>query len=165
MARFSVVCFVYVNFVIGLAAANEKLQTIVQPNTESFPHSPAPSPSSDEHLYKAQAPVNRKLGNHHQAKKQQPSIAPGVSPSKGDKNAHSMGDEIAPSRPNIEEDVGIQGQGSLLAKPQHHHAMDKSVAGGGVILGGLATTFLVAVFCYIRATKRHNSESASEVSV
>ncbi|EOA32607.1 hypothetical protein CARUB_v10015901mg [Capsella rubella] len=38
---------------------------------------------------------------------------------------------------------------------EHHHStVDKSVAGGGVILGGLATTFLVAVFCYIRATRK-----------
>lgn len=47
-----------------------------------------------------------------------------------------------------------------LAK-QHHSSVDKSVAGGGVILGGLAMTFLVAVFCYIRATGRHKSEAAS----
>lgn len=40
----------------------------------------------------------------------------------------------------------------------HHRSVDKSVAGGGVILGGLATTFLVAVFCYIRATGRRKAE-------
>ncbi|KAL8036671.1 hypothetical protein ABFX02_12G173500 [Erythranthe guttata] len=43
----------------------------------------------------------------------------------------------------------------------NHHGVDKSIAGGGVILGGLATTFLVAVFCYIRATGRKNAEPAS----
>ncbi|KAF7845439.1 hypothetical protein G2W53_002344 [Senna tora] len=37
-----------------------------------------------------------------------------------------------------------------------HHSVDKSIAGGGVILGGLATTFFLSVFCYIRATARHN---------
>lgn len=36
----------------------------------------------------------------------------------------------------------------------HHHNVDKSVAGGGVIIAGLATAFVVAIFCYIRATRR-----------
>ena len=35
-----------------------------------------------------------------------------------------------------------------------HHKVDKSIAGGGVIIGGLATAFVVAIFCYIRATRR-----------
>ncbi|GMH10182.1 hypothetical protein Nepgr_012023 [Nepenthes gracilis] len=36
---------------------------------------------------------------------------------------------------------------------------DKSVTGGVVILGGLASTFLVAVFCYIRATGRKHAQN------
>lgn len=42
-----------------------------------------------------------------------------------------------------------------VRRGHHHSTVDRSVAGGGVILGGLATTFLVAVFCYIRATRKH----------
>lgn len=40
----------------------------------------------------------------------------------------------------------------------HHHRgfMDNSIVGVGVVLGGLATIFSVAIFCYIRATARHN---------
>ncbi|KAJ6745150.1 hypothetical protein OIU79_031324 [Salix purpurea] len=39
---------------------------------------------------------------------------------------------------------------------KHHSPSDKSVAGGGVILGGLVTAIFAAVFCYIRVTrKRH----------
>ncbi|KAI3992280.1 hypothetical protein MKX01_030001 [Papaver californicum] len=43
----------------------------------------------------------------------------------------------------------------------HHrsHPSQKSVAGGGVILGGLAATFLVSIGCYIRATRRKNSSN------
>ncbi|KAK9127024.1 hypothetical protein Scep_015870 [Stephania cephalantha] len=37
---------------------------------------------------------------------------------------------------------------------KHHHSVDKSIAGGGVIIGGLATTFIVSIICYIRATRR-----------
>lgn len=36
-----------------------------------------------------------------------------------------------------------------------HHS-DKSVAGGGVIIGGLVTAVFAAVFCYIRVTRRRN---------
>lgn len=41
-----------------------------------------------------------------------------------------------------------------VRRGHHHSTVDRSVAGGGVILGGLATTFCVAVFCYIRATRK-----------
>ncbi|KAL1193856.1 hypothetical protein V5N11_031982 [Cardamine amara subsp. amara] len=52
-----------------------------------------------------------------------------------------------------------------IERDHHHSTVERSVAGGGVILGGLATTFLVAVFCYIRATgkhKPHYDESETE---
>ncbi|VVA96969.1 unnamed protein product [Arabis nemorensis] len=41
-----------------------------------------------------------------------------------------------------------------VRRGHHHSTVDRSVAGGGVIIGGLATTFFVAVFCYIRATRK-----------
>ncbi|XP_058076264.1 uncharacterized protein LOC131224832 [Magnolia sinica] len=41
---------------------------------------------------------------------------------------------------------------------KHHHT-DKSVAGAGVILGGLATAIIATVFCYIRVTRRRNGEN------
>lgn len=37
---------------------------------------------------------------------------------------------------------------------KHHSSSDKSVAGGGVIIGGLATAIFAAVFCYIRVTRK-----------
>ncbi|KAM3217182.1 hypothetical protein P3L10_026625 [Capsicum annuum] len=49
-------------------------------------------------------------------------------------------------------------------KIKHHHSVDKSIFGGGVILGGLATTFFVAIFCYIRATRRKNNVEPSSPS-
>ncbi|GFS36733.1 RING/U-box superfamily protein [Actinidia rufa] len=39
-----------------------------------------------------------------------------------------------------------------------HHSSDKSVAGGGVIIGGLATAIFAAVYCYIRVTRRRDTE-------
>lgn len=38
------------------------------------------------------------------------------------------------------------------------HKTDKSMAGGGVIIGGLATAIFAAVFCYIRVTRKRNTE-------
>ncbi|KAE8654807.1 putative FASCICLIN-like arabinogalactan protein 21 precursor [Hibiscus syriacus] len=37
-----------------------------------------------------------------------------------------------------------------------HHASDSSMAGGGVIIGGLATAVFLAVFAYIRVTRKIN---------
>lgn len=34
------------------------------------------------------------------------------------------------------------------------HHVDKSIAGGGVIIGGLATAIFASVVCYIRVTRR-----------
>lgn len=39
-----------------------------------------------------------------------------------------------------------------------HHSSDKSVAGGGVIIGGLVTAIFAAVYCYIRVTRRKHAD-------
>ncbi|XP_055801902.1 uncharacterized protein LOC129871063 [Solanum dulcamara] len=41
-----------------------------------------------------------------------------------------------------------------ILKLRHHHSTDKSVAGGGVIIGGLVTAIFAAVYCYIRVTRK-----------
>ncbi|CAN1770135.1 hypothetical protein LINPERHAP1_LOCUS11515 [Linum perenne] len=70
--------------------------------------------------------------------------------------------ENASSVPKSEEEMDIAPVQQQEVH-HHHHSVDKSVAGGGVILGGLATTFLVAIFCYIRATGRDKPETISKV--
>lgn len=55
------------------------------------------------------------------------------------------------------EEAAPAGQEEEIKTTHHRRSFDKSVAGGGVILGGLATTFLVAIFCYIRATRRRRA--------
>ncbi|KAL3839474.1 hypothetical protein ACJIZ3_024065 [Penstemon smallii] len=83
---------------------------------------------------------------------------------------HNIQDKIAMSSPGppsespeFSGEVSESGETGSGAPEQvmkinhhHHHSIDSSIAGGGVILGGLATTFLVAIFCYIRATRRKN---------
>ncbi|KAB2098364.1 hypothetical protein ES319_A01G233800v1 [Gossypium barbadense] len=63
--------------------------------------------------------------------------------------------QALPHTNNGENMGGFEGKAAVHLQKHQHHSMDKSIAGGGVILGGLATTFLVAVFCYVRATRRH----------
>ncbi|CAI8616060.1 unnamed protein product [Vicia faba] len=40
-----------------------------------------------------------------------------------------------------------------------HHSTDKSVAGGGVIIGGLVTAIFAAVFSYIRVTRKRDRDT------
>lgn len=63
----------------------------------------------------------------------------------------ASGEEIAPAGQEEE----------MEANHHRRHPIDRSVAGGGVIVGGLATAFLVAVFCYIQATRRKSAEPGS----
>ncbi|KAG6751367.1 hypothetical protein POTOM_045901 [Populus tomentosa] len=45
-----------------------------------------------------------------------------------------------------------------------HHSSDKSVAGGGVIIGGLATATFAAVFCYIKVTRKRHGDQVQKYS-
>ncbi|GAV65452.1 hypothetical protein CFOL_v3_08967 [Cephalotus follicularis] len=124
---------------IGLAITTEMGQAIVQEIAPSYSNPP---------VYQAEAPMIRKLGKQH-PKMVKSLGAPSVSPSEEPQEMHS-------TEGAMENLSTVHGQDIILKK--NHHSVDKSVAGGGVILGGLATTFLVAVFCYIKATAtgRHN---------
>lgn len=128
---------------------------------------PAQSPSSDQRTNTAEPSIGRKLGKH-QHKQVSFSGTPSPSPSEAPKSEKKMHASSEGSIPNHQkasvephdEVLGSQGHQVHLLK-QHHHSFDKSIAGGGVILGGLATTFLVSIFCYIRATGRHKSETTA----
>ncbi|PPE00325.1 hypothetical protein GOBAR_DD02636 [Gossypium barbadense] len=147
MAQLLLLCFFLINAFVAMAASE---------------NAPAPAPGEP---YKAEAPTIRKLGKHQLLKTFD--NAPASSPSQAPhtkKNMHptvgspSADHTAAITEPNKEENVSVEGE-AIHLQNHHHHSMDKSVAGGGVILGGLATTFLVAVFCYIRATGRHKPET------
>lgn len=128
---------------MGLAMANGK--THIQSSSSTLlPSPPAPSPADE-------ATMIRKLGKH-QPKMTKFSDPPALSPSK-----ETTSSEQTPMVAVTEENFSIE-----IHHRKPHHSVDKSVAGGGVILGGLATTFLVAIFCYIRATKR--SHKAAEIA-
>ncbi|CAI9766245.1 unnamed protein product [Fraxinus pennsylvanica] len=102
----------------------------------------------------------RKLGKHrHTILKSV--AAPSLSPSELPKTKENM---------PFSREVSSSGQENGTSQVEEikishrHHSFDKSVAGGGVILGGLATAFLVAVFCYIRVTGRKNADPGSPIN-
>jgi hypothetical protein len=167
MAQLLLLCLVLADAFVGLAMASEKVQTMVQSSPAPSSHPQAPT----QNLYDAQAPNIRKLGKHHLHKMVQSFVAPIHSPSiapdhQAQENVHSKRETSSSyqikssSEPSsTEESASIHVQDIHL--PNHHHSVDKSIAGGGVILGGLAAVFLVAVFRYIRATGRHKAGASS----
>ncbi|PIN06110.1 hypothetical protein CDL12_21339 [Handroanthus impetiginosus] len=78
--------------------------------------------------------------------------------------AESPKSEFSREAASAEESTGAGAQEEVMKTNHHHRSIDKSVAGGGVILGGLAAVFLAAVFCYIRATGRKAAEPGSPTS-
>ncbi|KAM1525301.1 hypothetical protein COP2_009992 [Malus domestica] len=144
MAQYQFLLLFLILGATSVTMANEVAhQTLEQSTLASLSSNPAPSPFP---------PITRKLGKHDPSKTNpKSSDAPALSP----RSAPSPTSET----PETGESVSILEQEIHIQK--HHHSMDKSVAGGGVILGGLATTFLVAIFCYIRATAKHEGSVTS----
>lgn len=54
-----------------------------------------------------------------------------------------------------EAPAGVEAAAAAAAATKHR-STDKSVAGGGVIIGGLVTAFFASVFCYIRVTRKRD---------
>ncbi|KAL6136827.1 hypothetical protein ACLB2K_062122 [Fragaria x ananassa] len=67
--------------------------------------------------------------------------------------SHSMEESQVAEGPSIRK----------LGSSKHHQ--DKSVAGGGVIIGGLVTAIFAAVFCYIRVTRKRGEKPEYEDGV
>ncbi|XP_048127417.1 uncharacterized protein LOC125312653 [Rhodamnia argentea] len=52
--------------------------------------------------------------------------------------------------------LGAEAVAETVVATTKHRSSDKSVAGGGVIIGGLVTAIFAAVFCYIRVTRKRD---------
>ncbi|CAL0324751.1 unnamed protein product [Lupinus luteus] len=163
MTRILFLCFLLANTFIGPAIATNELEIIFQSLSAPSSNPPAQSPSSDKRTITDEPSIGRKFGKHQQHKKVSTSNTPIPSPSEApqiEKKMHASSEGISipnHQKTSVEPHEEVLGSQVHFVK-QHHHSYDKSIAGGGVILGGLATTFLVTVFCYIRATGRHKSE-------
>lgn len=172
MARFILVCFILADaLIVSLALAN----------APSLSNPPALSPSNIQNTaMAAEAPTVRRLGKHHKSKVVSSSDARPLSPSSANRDPeiakapvieveqpagkHSTEEHASLNQPALTEPKNQESelaQGPVNRRLAKHHSNDKSIAGGGVILGGLATTFLVSVFCYIRATGRRNEETTA----
>ncbi|GMN67526.1 hypothetical protein TIFTF001_036584 [Ficus carica] len=133
------------NTQVGLALAHS--------SSETFSNPLAPSPSK-------LAEPSMAMNNIRKQAKHQSELETTTTTTKSSGSASSS---QTPLQATTEHSADIHVQNVDLDHKKHH-SVDKSVAGGGVILGGLATTFLVAVFCYIRATGRHKNEFSSTTS-
>ncbi|CAN1135090.1 hypothetical protein LINPERPRIM_LOCUS15734 [Linum perenne] len=164
MAPSLLICFLLAQSLMGLALASGKVRILVQPNSDLLSETPDSSLAFK---------LNRKLGSHNLDHMEQSislvvppvhglSIAPNSQQEQDGMHGSSGSGENASSVPKSEEEMDIAPVQQQEVH-HHHHSVDKSVAGGGVILGGLATTFLVAIFCYIRATGRDKPETISKV--
>lgn len=138
MANFLFLCFLSGNLLLYLAMASDEKPQAMLESSSSSSNPPAGAPSL------------RKLGKH--------SLSTPSPESEETVDSHSEAVGI-PSHERAS--VEAENNGGVMDSHDGHHSLDKSVAGGGVILGGLATTFLVAVFCYIRATGRHKPETTA----
>ncbi|OVA15557.1 hypothetical protein BVC80_9033g25 [Macleaya cordata] len=147
-----------------------------KPVTSSVPP-PASSPISSHDLKGSKASLNipPQLGGENQPKPLSSSDNPHdttahntdtveatpATEEHGNEATSSNHDQAAAAAAAGEEvDAEAPSGSRKLGKHHHRHSNDKSVAGGGVILGGLATTFLVSIFCYIRATRRKNNNAS-----
>lgn len=82
-------------------------------------------------------------------------------PVKVDVIGSSLGNASAPSSSvNAGREPGLAGSPEATQDANHHHrASDKSIAGAEVILGGLASAVLGAIFAYIRVTRKQSPET------
>lgn len=143
MAKLIFLCFLLANTILChvMAKTTNKPQISVQSISSPSSNAPSQSPISSQRTNEKESSIGRKFGKHQH----DPIItAPSPSPLEGSILSHQK-TSILDSQGHIH-----------LVNHHHHHPFDKSMAGGGVILGGLATTFLVAVYCYIKATSKHN---------
>ncbi|KAK7261031.1 hypothetical protein RIF29_27334 [Crotalaria pallida] len=70
----------------------------------------------------------------------------------GSNNTNSTSSSLEESKTEL-----AAAEGPNYRRLGNHHSTDKSVAGGGVIIGGLVTATFAAVFCYIRVTRKRES--------
>lgn len=121
-----------------MATTTIKPQSNVQSTSSQSSNAPSQSPFS-QRTNEVESSIGRKLGKHQY-------------------DNHVI---VSPSPSPFERSILSHEKTSVLDSQSHfhlvkqHHLFDKSIVGGGVILGGLATTFLVVVYCYIRATSKH----------
>lgn len=144
MAKLSVIFVIFVHSFMILVVASES--NVAQSSDSS---------SNSKIQNWARAPSTRKLGKHNPKLVKFYADAPHLSPSESTQVKHE--------HLHSNNEVSQSPQSLLMEKnqmnKQHHNTRrgSNSAVGGEVILGGLATTFLISIFCYIRATRRNNT--------
>ncbi|KAJ0054238.1 uncharacterized protein LOC116132262 [Pistacia vera] len=91
-----------------------------------------------------------------QAVAEKSEVNPSVVKSQSEDEPAGISDQPASSPSKSSSDESTAAEAPEIRRMGKHHSSDKSVAGGGVIIGGLVTAIFAAVFCYIRVTRRNN---------
>ncbi|OWM81777.1 uncharacterized protein LOC116192589 [Punica granatum] len=134
----------------------------------------SPSPSPAIVLLKESSTLNRKMGLHQLVEqgfrnvqdRRSPSPAPQHDEGSTYLTKEGESDHTSGEATSVEsmDTAAFNLQTKEIHLKHHHSSVDKSVAGGAVILGGLVVVFLGAVFCYIKATGRQKQDLASSAA-
>ncbi|KAL5723050.1 hypothetical protein ACHQM5_006494 [Ranunculus cassubicifolius] len=149
MASILLVCLILVNFLLVHSMAARYVQKVMEPNVGN---SLTLAPAHSQGLLLLQG-----LRNRHFRLLSFTALSPS-SPKQQHAEAPASLD-FAKKLHVTQENAGLNITDSPgITHTRKHHANDKSIYGGAIILGGLAVTFLVSVVCYIRVTRRREGE-------
>ncbi|KAF9591841.1 hypothetical protein IFM89_008491 [Coptis chinensis] len=183
MATTLLICLILADYLVVLAMATIHVKTVPEPKMLSFEDSLKVAPQPTQKLDKLQD-FNKHQSNFKFLSFSMSSVLSRSNPKPVHAEAPTFSGVASTQptetliaeehgKPNVQEAsssnrldlTGSHNRGIEIAEApvnsrigRHHHSTDKSVAGGGVILGGLATTFFVSVFCYIRVTRSKSGE-------
>lgn len=65
----------------------------------------------------------------------------------------------SPAGSEVVRHMSVKAAAPAARRLGHHNESSKSVAAGGIILGGLGTAMIVAVVCYVRVTRRETLDN------
>ncbi|OVA17755.1 hypothetical protein BVC80_1835g133 [Macleaya cordata] len=161
VARFLFVCLTTLaDILLVLAMAGTP---IIDPKQSSLSYPPTLAPSHNRKQYITKTPEMPEL-DKHKPMENSSRIVLVLSPYADEqtKNHEINADELALIE-NRNRAMKIAQVPVSRRLGRHHSSIstDKSVTGGRVILGGVAITFLVTVFWYIRVTRRRNGETTA----
>ncbi|KAG9454322.1 hypothetical protein H6P81_007226 [Aristolochia fimbriata] len=142
MARILLFCLIFTHGIVSLAVADK-------PSSSALPDGAVP-PSSTSLVRQ-----NQESESKMPAIAEAPEDLHSVDPMRESKRV--SGGEMKKESEEEAHEIAEAPENRKMGK--HKRSSEESVAGGGVIIGGLATAILAAVFCYIRVTRKKQSEN------
>lgn len=98
------------------------------------------------------------LNFRHRSLLQSPDLKKSIADPPSEKEAPLSADREDDDEREVAAEAPTEWESRKIGK---NHSSDKSMAGGGVIIGGLLTATFAAVYCYIRVTRKKHTETPS----